>query len=282
MDEGFLDVEGRRLRYLTGGTGPPLVLMHGFLGSAENFETWFEELATRRTLVIPDLPGFGASSPLRERHTSAAIAAAVEPLVDHLGLERFDLGGLCLGSPVACALARRRPGRVGRLLLHTPLLAPELVRRRFHLQVAAMTAPGLFDGVIWLSRRRVVSDLYKRLMVEGKDVDRRAAEVNFANQCRAHPRASREWLRDGLRVHDAGLVAAHPEPVLLIAAAGDRIVDSEGLRRLTAGWERCRLALVEDAGHGWNEAYVRRQLELLGAFLDGRPLPAGSDAGAAA
>ena len=280
MQEHVLDLGTRRLRYLTGGEGPPLVLMHGFLGSAENFETWFDELGTRRTLVIPDLPGFGESTPLAGRHTSAALAEAVEPLVDHLGLERFDLGGLCLGSPVACALARRRPGQVGRLLLHTPLLAPELVRRRFHVQVAAMTAPGLFDGVIWLSRRRVVSDLYKRLMVEGKDVDRRAAEVNFANQCRAHPRASREWLRDGLRVHDAGLVATHPDPVLLIAAADDRIVDSDRLRALTRGWERCRLALVDDAGHGWTEEYVRRQLELLCAFLDGRPLPAGSDAAA--
>jgi pimeloyl-ACP methyl ester carboxylesterase len=280
MREGFIEVEGRRVRYLTGGEGPPLVLMHGFLGSAENFETWFEELCTRRTLVVPDLPGFGESSPLAERHSSAAIAAAVEPLIDHLGLEHFDLGGLCLGSPVACALERRRPDRVGRMLLHTPLLAPELVRRRFHLQVAAMTAPGLFDGVIWLSRRRVVSDLYKRLMVEGKDVDRRAAEVNFVNQCRADPRASREWLRDGLRVHDAAVVATHPQPVLLIAASGDRIVDTEGLRRLTAGWDRCQLALVDDAGHGWTEAYVRRQLELLGAFLDGRPLPVAGGAAA--
>jgi pimeloyl-ACP methyl ester carboxylesterase len=274
MQERVLDLPGRRLRYLVGGDGPPLVLCHGFLGSAENFETWFDELTARRTLVVPDLPGCGGSSPLEGRHSSAALAAAVEPLLDHLSLGRFDLGGLCLGSPVACALARRRPGAVGRLLLHTPLLAPELVRRRFHLQVALMTAPGVFGGVVWLSRRRLVSDLYKRLVVEGDDVDRRAAETNFANQCRVLPRAAREWLSDGLRVHDAGLVAAHPEPVLLLAAAGDRVVDTDRLRRLAGTWGRCRLALVEDAGHGWSEAYVRRQLEVLGAFLDGRPLPA--------
>ena len=273
MRERVLEVRGRRLRYLVGGDGPPLVLCHGFLGSAENFETWFDELGVRRTLVVPDLPGCGASSPLPGPHSSAALAEAIEPLLDHLGLERFDLGGLCLGSPVACALARRRPQAVGRLLLHTPLLAPDLVRRRFHLQVAVMTAPGVFGGVVWLSRRRVVSDVYKRMMVEGSDVDRRAAEVNFANQCRAHPRAAREWLRDGLRVHDAALVAAHPEPVLLLAAGDDRVVDVGRLRRLAAEWQRCRLALVEDAGHGWTEAYVRRQLEVLSAFLDGRPLP---------
>jgi len=106
--------------------------------------------------------------------------------------------------------------------------------------------------------------------------------VNFANQCRADPRAAREWLRDGLRVRDAALVAAHTEPVLLLAASDDRIVDTGRLRALAAGAGSCQLALVDDAGHGWTEAYVRRQLELLGAFLDGLPLPGPSAAGAAA
>ncbi|HEX6492482.1 MAG TPA: alpha/beta fold hydrolase [Candidatus Dormibacteraeota bacterium] len=274
MREGVLEVEGRRLRYLTGGDGPPLVLMHGFLGSAENFETWFDELCTRRTLVIPDLPGFGESTPLRERHTSAAIAAAVEPLLDHLGLERFDLGGLCLGSPVACALARRRPAQVGRLLLHTPLLAPELVRRRFHVQVAAMTAPGLFDGVLWLSRRRVVSDLYKRLLVEGDNVDGAAAEMNFRNQLRAEPRAVREWLLDGLARDDVALLRNSRRRALIIVAADDRIVDVPLLRATVRAIDRVRLVEIEDAGHGWTESYVRRQLELITAFLTDSPLPA--------
>src|SRR2546421_5080659 len=198
LDEHVLEVAGRRLRYLTGGSGEPLLLCHGFMGSAENFETWFTELAARRTLVVPDLPGCGASTPLPTGHTSDALALSLEPLLDRLQMERFDLGGLCLGAAVACALVRRRPGAVGRLILHTPLLAPELVRRRFRLQVRAMTAPGAYPAVVWLSRRRLVSDLYKRLLVEGSDVDRRAADVNFANQRRAAPRAIPEWPRDGL------------------------------------------------------------------------------------
>src|SRR4029077_4530638 len=70
------------------------------------------------------------------------------------------------------------PGPVDRLILHTPLLAPALVRRRFHLQVAAMTTPGLFPAVVWLSRRRLVSDLYKRLLVEGAGVGTHCAEVH--------------------------------------------------------------------------------------------------------
>ena len=44
LEERFLDAR-RPLRYLIGGSGPPLLLCHGFMGSAENFETWFDELA---------------------------------------------------------------------------------------------------------------------------------------------------------------------------------------------------------------------------------------------
>ena len=59
LEERFTSHRGGRLRYLVGGRGPHLLLCHGFVGSAENFSWWFDELAQRRTLVIPDLPGFG-------------------------------------------------------------------------------------------------------------------------------------------------------------------------------------------------------------------------------
>ncbi len=263
----------RRMRYVRMGSGDPLVLCHGFLGSAENFETWYEALAQRRTLIIPDLPGFGSSDPLPGEHTAEAMAGAVEPLLQHLGIERFDLGGLCLGSSPALVLAARHPDRVGKLILHTPLLDPSLVRRRFHLQAGAMTAPGVFNGIVWLSRRRVVSDLYKRLMVEGDDVDRAAADMNFTNQTRAYPRASREWLRDGLRRRDVDVLRRRDAPTLVLAAADDRIVDVEALRTLAQQLDCVQLAVVEEAGHGWNAEFVRRQLDVLSAFLDGAPLP---------
>ena len=274
MNEHVAQHEGRRLRYLVMGSGEPLVLFHGFLGSAENFESWFDALAQRRTLVIPDLPGFGSSDPMRDRaHIAEALADAVEPLLRDLGVQRFDVGGLCLGASPALLLAQRHAGSVGRLILHTPLLDPSLVRRRFHVQVGAMTAPGVFSSMLWLSRRRVVSDLYKRLMVEGSDVDAAAAEMNFRNQTRADARATREWLRDGLRRRDIDALAERTDPTLIIAAAGDKIVDVEGLRRIAQRLPQVQLAVIEEAGHGWNAEFVRRQLDVLTAFLDGAPLP---------
>ena len=269
LTERMLDAPHGRIRYLRGGEGPVLVLCHGFLGSAENFAAWFDSLLPIRTLVVPDLPGCGASAPLPGAHTSAALAEAIEPLLSALDLDSdaaFDLGGLCLGGGVACAVMARRPARVRRLFIHTPLLAPALVRRRFHAQVAGMTAPGVYPAISWLSRRRVVSDLYKRVLVEGDDVDPSAAEANFRNQLRADPRATREWLRDGLRRHDADLVLRCERPTLLIAAEGDRICDVGGLRELAATSPGVELA-VDRGGHGWTEASVAWQTDVLRRFL---------------
>jgi pimeloyl-ACP methyl ester carboxylesterase len=274
LEERFVSHGGGRVRYLVGGSGPALVLCHGFLGSAENFETWFEELARIRTLVIPDLPGCGASPALQgARHTAARLAEAVDAVCADAGVKRFDVGGLCLGASVATSLWRRRPADVTRLVLHTPLVAPALVRRRFHVQVRGFTAPGVFPAITWLSRQRVVSDLYKRLLVEGDNVDSAAAEMNFRNQLRADPRALREWILDGLARDDVALLRASAKPVLMIAASDDRIVDVPLLRRAVAGMRQVQLAEVADAGHGWTEAYVRRQLEVIVAFLEDRPLP---------
>ncbi len=274
LDERFISHQGARVRYLIGGSGPPLVLCHGFLGSAENFETWFDALTPVRTLVIPDLPGCGASAPLAgKRHTAGRLAGAVGAVCRDAGVEHFDVGGLCLGASVAMALLQERPDAVERIVLHTPLLAPALVRRRFHAQVKGFMAPGIFPAISWLSRRRVVSDLYKRLMVEGDNVDSSAAEMNFRNQLRADPRATREWLLHGLARDDVALLRGSSHPALLIVASDDRIVDVPLLRRAVAGMDHVQLAEVEDAGHGWTDASVRRQLELIGAFLADLPLP---------
>ena len=75
--------------------------------------------------------------------------------------------GLCLGSCVALAVQRLSPESIERVLLHTPLLEPRLVRRSHRAQWAVMLAPVVYSGVVWLGHQRWASDVYKRTMVEG-------------------------------------------------------------------------------------------------------------------
>jgi len=274
--EHWIDRPQGRMRYVTAGAGTPLLLCHGFIGSAENFETWVPRLAQQRLLVIADLPGFGGSAPLRGRHTSRALASELLPLVDHLQLRRYELGGLCLGAAVALELLAMAPERVERLILHTPLLDPSSIARTFRVQSRVATAPAIFELISFLGRRRVLADFYRRVAVEGAaEVDRRAADLNFANQVRADPRAAREWLRDGLGVDFRALLDGWKGPVQVLVAADDRIVELARLRSYCAGRPHTDLSVIDSAGHGWDAELIRRQLDVLERFLAGsEPAPA--------
>jgi pimeloyl-ACP methyl ester carboxylesterase len=282
LDERFTKHEGRPLRYLTGGTGPALLLCHGFIGSAENFSDWFDVLLTRRTIIAPDLPGFGRSAPLAGGHTAPALARAVLAAAADVGADEFDIAGLCLGSPVALAVQRARPHAIGRLILHTPLTSPALIRRRFHMQVGFMLAPMVYPGIVWLAHRRTTSDIYKRFMVEGKDVDPVAARANFENQLLANPRAAREWLHDALHRDDLAQVRGSGRPTLILVAEHDRIVNVPRLESAVAGAPGMSFDVIRQAGHAWSPELSRRQRALIAAFLDDLPIPAADGAAVAA
>lgn len=272
VQEHRVIVGAQPVRCLSIGEGRPLLLCHGFLSSAEEFGGRFSELATHRRLIIPDLPGSGGSPPLPGRHTADALAAALEEVLTQLDVTEFDLAGLCLGACVASALARRCGARVGRLVLHTPLIDPSLIRRRYRTQVRVLTVRPLWDGVVALSRSRTVSDLYKRFVIEEGDVDDETSEVNFANQRRADSAAAREWLRDGMKSRDLAFLRNRSAPTLVIVAANDQVIDVDRLLRLVAGCPNTSLFVDDQQGHGWNQAAVRRQLDIMLDFFSG-PAP---------
>ncbi len=263
MEERFAQVGGTRLRYLIGGEGKPLVLCHGFISSGEEFGGRFAALAREHTLIAPDLPGNGQSGPLRGRHTAEAMADAVWGLLAQLDVHSFDLAGLCLGASVACAMAARDEAAVDHLILHTPLLGARLIRPQYRWQVRVLTIRPLWAQVIWLSRRRSVSDLYKRLAIEGKGVDLHTADVNYLNQRRANPRAAREWLSDSLGREDLEIVQRRVRPTMIIVPEHDRLVNVERLRRMSAALGNVELVVDREGGHGWSPDAVVRHLSVM-------------------
>jgi pimeloyl-ACP methyl ester carboxylesterase len=271
LEERWATISGRQLRYLVGGLGEPLLLCHGFLSSAEEFGGRFSALASHRTLIVPDLPGNATSEPLPFGHTVDDLTDAVDELLSQLGVDALDVGGLCLGASVACEIARRRGEAVGHLLLHTPLLRPGLVRARYRLQVRALALPVIWQSVVWLSRRRAVSDLYKRFVIQEGPVDGETADINFDNQRRADPRAAREWICDGLNRDDFAVIEGRTRPTLIIVAQNDRLVEVERLRMVIESLPHVSLMVDREGGHGWSEGAVRRHLEVLRPFFGDRP-----------
>jgi pimeloyl-ACP methyl ester carboxylesterase len=265
-------VAGRDTRYLEVGEGPPILLVHGWIGSAENFHKWIPALEGRRKMIIPDLPGFGETPALAGEHSIAALAAFLEAFASAIELEMFDLGGLCLGGTVALELARRDPQRMRQLVLHTPIYSRDALSTSFRLQTALATNRVVFSAASSLARNRRVSDLYKRYFVEGPNVDQFDARVNFVNQVRASPRAAREWLSDALRQDYQAWLLTWEQPVLMVVAEDDSILDMAAMQRLTEQMQTAEVVIVPEAGHGWTDALVRAQAAAISGFLSKDPI----------
>jgi pimeloyl-ACP methyl ester carboxylesterase len=265
-------VAGRETRYLEVGEGAPILLVHGWIGSAENFHKWIPALEGRRKMIIPDLPGFGETPALTGDHSIAALAAFVEAFAAAIGLEMFDLGGLCLGATIALELAARDPQRIRQLVLHTPIYSRRALSASFKFQTALASNRLVFGTASALARNRRISDLYKRFFVEGPDVDAFDARVNFVNQVRATPRAAREWLADALRQDYEAWLLQWEQPVLMVVAADDSILDQRAMQRLTEQMQTAQVVIVPEAGHGWSEALVKAQAAAISGFLSREPI----------
>ena len=114
-----LDIEADGVRFagVTSGGGPPVLLLHGYPQTHVAWRRVAPVLAERHTIVVPDLPGYGASrlnSP-NPRWTKRRVAAALVTLMDRLGHPRFGLAGHDRGARVGYRLALDHPDRVAAL-----------------------------------------------------------------------------------------------------------------------------------------------------------------------
>ena len=107
--------------YLKGGTGPALVLIHGFAANKENWLLLAPKLMKHYTLYIPDLLGFGESDrPLGAVYTIEAQAERLIRWADELGLAQFDVMGNSMGGYLAGFLVAQYPNRVRSACLLSP------------------------------------------------------------------------------------------------------------------------------------------------------------------
>lgn len=129
--------EGVSLRVAHGGSGPPLLLLHGY---PQTHLTWGKiagELAKRFTVVAPDLRGYGlstkpASSDNHETSSKRAMARDAIALMIHFGFERFDVAGHDRGGRVGYRLALDHPDAVRRLTVLDIIPTGEVWARADH------------------------------------------------------------------------------------------------------------------------------------------------------
>jgi pimeloyl-ACP methyl ester carboxylesterase len=140
----YVDAGGLRLHAVTGGEGPPLLLVHGWPQLWYQFRMIMPALARDFSVVAVDQRGIGLSDKPQDGYDTAALASDLVALMDALGHPRFALYGTDVGMPIAYALAADHRDWVDRLIVsEAPLpgispspplfLPPPLNARLWHL-----------------------------------------------------------------------------------------------------------------------------------------------------
>jgi pimeloyl-ACP methyl ester carboxylesterase len=165
VGEFFLDLAqtGLRVRVLSHGRGPAVVLLHGVSESAAIWAPLFAKLGHVRLLAV-DLPGHGLSDPVtfRRGQVREHARALIEDILDALGLDEVPVIGHSLGGMFALWHVATGSGRISEVIaIGEPAVALPGVRVRMPL----LTVRGLGAAVLRSpSPRRV----YRRLLAQGQ------------------------------------------------------------------------------------------------------------------
>jgi pimeloyl-ACP methyl ester carboxylesterase len=115
--ERFAKVNGVRLRYLVGGQGSPVVLLHGYAETGHMWRPIMPSLAPHHTVVVPDLRGAGGSAKPPSGYDKKTMAVDIHELTSSLKLDRVSIVGHDIGLMVAYAYAAQFPQAAERVVL---------------------------------------------------------------------------------------------------------------------------------------------------------------------
>ncbi len=163
----YAEVNGINLYYETHGSGSPIVLLHGGLGSGEMFGPILPTLAANHQLIVPDLQGHGRTADIDRPIDIGLMADDIAALIDHLGLEKPDVVGYSLGGGVAFFTAVKYPEKIGKLVcasahIWRSAIPPEMLAQQE--QVSAAAVPFMKDTPMY--------ELYQRVAPRPEDFGR--------------------------------------------------------------------------------------------------------------
>jgi pimeloyl-ACP methyl ester carboxylesterase len=256
-----------RLHIEVHGSGPPLVLAHGFGGSARNFRPQVRGLGSGHRLVLFDLRGHARSEAPDDpgAYTLAALASDFSSVLEGTGAARAVVGGLSLGAAAALEFALARPERLrGLVLASFPASADSgglaSIASRFADAIDAHGLEAAGAEFVWGARSRL---------------DARSAALVRQGFLEHSPAALAHMLRgvlDRLPTLEAWAprLAGLAVPTCIVSGGADVGSLAVG-RRLAEFIPHARHVAVPDAGHVVNLERPREFNNIISEFLKELP-----------
>jgi pimeloyl-ACP methyl ester carboxylesterase len=118
LSENILFIDDIKINYIKKGTGPPLLMLHGFMNSLHFFSGIIDELAKNNTVYAIDIICFGASDkrPYID-YSKKSMAKLAKKFMDSQNIRKFNVLGHSMGGEVALHVAYYYPKNVNKLIL---------------------------------------------------------------------------------------------------------------------------------------------------------------------
>ena len=256
---------GHRIAYERQGEGPPLVLLHGYVGDGRMWRPQIDALSDEFTVVAWDAPGYGGSSDPPEDCALSDFADCLAAFIDALDLGRPHVIGISFGGGLALELFSRHPALPLTLVLASAYagwagsLPAEVVEER--LQQALRLAD--------LPPERLVEELLPTMFTDSAPAE---LVEEFAT-------SMREFHPAGLRANSRAFAAADLRdvlprvnvPTLLLYGDMDVRAPSSVARAIHAEIPGSRLVFIPGAGHVCNVDAPERFNSEVRAFLGSAP-----------
>jgi pimeloyl-ACP methyl ester carboxylesterase len=247
--------DGVGIYYEVHGSGPPLLLTHGYSLTSAMWRGQIEALSRRHQLILWDMRGHGQSDyPADPSHYSEALTVAdMAALLDEVGADSAIVGGLSLGGYMSLAFYRHHPERVSALLIID-------------------TGPGFKKDEAreaWNQRARATGDRFEREGLAVLDPAIRESPTMRHRDASGLARAARGMLTQ----RDARMIETLPEirvPALVVVGADDApfLAASDYMAAKIPGAQK---AVIPAGGHLVNIDQPQAFIEAVLPFLEGLP-----------
>ena len=253
----FVTVNGVRLHYIERGEGPPVVLLHGNVVTAEDFigSEVLDLIAKRHRVIAFDRPGFGYSDrPHGSAWSAGTQADLIRDAFAHLGINRPIVLGHSWGAAVALALGLNHPEAVRGLVLLSGYYYPTL---RADVLFSAPTAIPILGDLLRYSVSPFIGKLMLPLILKGMfaplPVPARFTK-SFPRDMPVRPGQIRAQSQDGVAMIPVALSMRHrykelSMPIVIMAGAKDRVVKDSQAVRLHEEIPNSILRLIPGVGH---------------------------------
>lgn len=260
MHVASVPVQGVAWRYAEGGTGEPVVLLHGMAGSKENWLLLAPHLTDDYRLIAPDQAGFGESPEALDN--DYRISAQVERLrefADAMKLSRFHLVGHSMGGHAAGVFAARYPERVQTLTLMNAAGVP--------------FKPNAFQALLERGENPFATesvekfDAFMRMTFEHPPFAPRRLRLAYAER-----NAARAWLWNGIvrrvtsiksRYFLQSKLSQISAPTLVLWCDLDQLLDVSSVEAFRVGLPLARIEILQGCGHMPMMEQPRQTAELL-------------------